>query len=248
MASYVDIQGFEYPFAFVKFEVVSPSSQNRVQFLYRLEQGRSPGSEEDFLQLVSESLKAFVVDSGCPGRAHEGIPEKFRSRRSKHASLVAIDSQLERPLYKRNHVLECPFCRLFRFGIAVAIVSKPTVLQSSLVQIFVEFVQDDQRQDRTQRRDLRCAFLSHLNHALGHNARSQISADQPQKHLVFDVLPQFRHQSIVVDRIKELGQIQFHDPRSPFGDVFLRLLDGLVSALSRTESITELRKQGIEVL
>lgn len=70
MASYVDIQGFEYPFAFVKFEVVSPSSQNRVQFLYRLEQGRSPGSEEDFLQLVSESLKAFVVDSGCPGRAH----------------------------------------------------------------------------------------------------------------------------------------------------------------------------------
>ena len=66
MASYVDIQGFEYPFAFVKFEVVSPSSQNRVQFLYRLEQGRSPGSEEDFLQLVSESLKAFVVDSGCP--------------------------------------------------------------------------------------------------------------------------------------------------------------------------------------
>lgn len=150
MASYVDIQGFEYPFAFVKFEVVSPSSQNRVQFLYRLEQGRSPGSEEDFLQLISESLKAFVVDSGYPGRAHEGIPEKFRSRRSKHAALVAIDSQLERPLYKRNHVLKCPFRRLSRFGIAVAIVSKPTVLQSSLVQVFVEFVQDDQRQDRTQ--------------------------------------------------------------------------------------------------
>lgn len=140
MASYVDVQGFEYPFAFVKFEVLSPSSQNRVQFRYRLEQGRSPGPEEDFLQLVSESMETLGVHSGCPGRARKGIPEKFRTRRSKHAALVAIDSQLERPLYKRNHVLECSFCRLPRFGITVAIVSKPTVLQTSLVQIFVEFV------------------------------------------------------------------------------------------------------------
>ena len=115
MASYVDVQGFEYPFAFIKSEVASPSSQNHVQFRNRLEQGRSPGSEEDFLQLVSESLKAFGMDSGCPGCAHEGIPEKFRFRRSKHAALIAIDSQLERPLYKRNHVLKRPFCRLSRF-------------------------------------------------------------------------------------------------------------------------------------
>lgn len=244
----MDVHSFKYPFAFIKSEVVSPSSQDHVQSRNRFEQGRSPGSKEDFLQLVSESMEALGVHSGCPGRAHKGIPEKFRSRRSKHAALVAIDSQLERPLYKRNHVLECPFCRLPRFGIAVTIVSKPTVLQSSLVQIFVEFVQDDQRQDRTQRRALRCAFLSHLNHALGHNARSQISADQPQKHIVFDVLPQFRHQSIVVDRIEELGQVQFHNLRSPFGDVFLGLLDGLESTLSRAESITELRKQRIRVL
>lgn len=95
---------------------------------------------------------------------------------------------------------------------------------------------------------MRCAFLPHLNHALGHNARSQISADQPQKHLVFDVLPQFRHQSIVVDRIKELGQIQFHNPGAPFGDVFLGLLNGLASTLSWAESITELRKQRVKVL
>lgn len=45
-----------------------------------------------------------------------------------------------------------------------------------------------------------------------------------------------------------LGQIQSHNPGPPFGDVFLGLLDGLVSTLSRTESITELRKQGIKVL
>ena len=64
MASYVDVQGFEYPFAFVKFEVLSPSSQNRVQFRYRLEQGHSPGPEEDFLQLVSESLKALELGRG----------------------------------------------------------------------------------------------------------------------------------------------------------------------------------------
>ena len=143
VASYVDVQGFEYPFAFVKSEVVSPSSQDHVQSRNRFEQGRSPGSKENFLQLVSESLKAFGMDSGCPGCANEGIPKEFRFRRSKHAALVAINSQLERPLYKRNHVLECPFCRLSRFGVAIAVVSEPTVLQASFVQIFVKFVQDD---------------------------------------------------------------------------------------------------------
>lgn len=131
-------------------EVVSPSSQNHVQSGNRLAPRRSLGSDENFLQPVSESLKALGMNSSCSSVAHEGIPEKFRFRRSKHAALVAIDSQLERPLYKQNHVLKCPLCRLSRFGIAVAIVSKVTVLQSSLVQIFVEFVQDDQRQDRTQ--------------------------------------------------------------------------------------------------
>ena len=52
----------------------------------------------------------------------------------------------------------------------------------------------------------------------------------------------------MVNRIEEFGQIQFHNPRSPFGDVFLGLLNGLVSTLSRAESITELRKQRIKVL
>ena len=225
-------------------EVVSPSSQIHVQSGNRLAQRRSLGSDENFPQPVSGSLKAFGLDSSCSSVTHEGIPEKFRFRRSKYAAPVAVDSQLERPLYERNHVLERPFCRLSRFGIAVAIVSKPTVLQSSLVQMFIEFVQDDQRQDRTQRRALRCTFLSHLNYAVRHHARSQISVDQPQKHLVFDVLPQFRHQSIVVDRIEELGQIQFHNPGSSFGDVFLGLLDGLVSALSRAKSILNSEDRG----
>ena len=136
----MDVHSFEYPFAFIKSEVVSPSSQDHVQSRNRFEQGRSPGSKEDFLQLVSELLKAFGMDSGCPSSVHEGIPEEFRSRRSKHAALIAINSQLERPLYKRNHVLECPFCRLSRLSVAITVVSEPTVLQASFVQIFVEFV------------------------------------------------------------------------------------------------------------
>lgn len=98
----MDVQGFKYPFAFVKPEVVSPSSQNHVHSRNCLEQGRPPDSEENFLQFISESLKTFIMDSGRLGRAHEGISEKFRPRRSKHAAL----HELERRLYKRNHVLE----------------------------------------------------------------------------------------------------------------------------------------------
>lgn len=70
----MDVQGFEYPFALVKSEVVSPPSQNPVQSRNRFEQGCSPSSKEDFVQLISESLKAFGMNSGCPSSANYKFP------------------------------------------------------------------------------------------------------------------------------------------------------------------------------
>ena len=62
------------PTALVKSEVVSPPSQNRVQSRNHFEPGCSPSSKEDFVQLISESLKAFGMNSGCPSSANYKLP------------------------------------------------------------------------------------------------------------------------------------------------------------------------------
>ena len=95
--------------------------------------------EGDAVQLVINMMRDTV--------------KSIRDDQDRIKTLQLEISRLANQTRNAKHFLTVP-----GIGIAVTIVSKPTVLQSSLVQIFVEFVQDDQRQDRTQRRALRWPF------------------------------------------------------------------------------------------
>lgn len=165
MASDVRIKLLKYAFTFIQSKVQSPPPQNRIQLCDGRLQGCPSGAMEDVLQLVAESCEALGVRSGRARRADEGVAEKFRSVRAKHAALVTVYPQLERPLYVSNQVLEHTLSRSFTSDVDVVVVCVAREFQAALFQILVELVQDDQRQDRAQRRALWGSFVPCLHHA-----------------------------------------------------------------------------------
>ena len=154
MASDVHIKLLEYALTFIQSKVQSPPTQNRIQLCDGRLQGCPSAAMEDVLQLVAESCEALGVRSGRARRADEGVTEKFRSVRVKHAALVTVYPQPERPLYESNQVLEHTLSRSFASDVDVVVVCVAREFQAALFQILVELVQDDQRQDRAQRRAL----------------------------------------------------------------------------------------------
>lgn len=174
---------------------------------------------------------------------HECVAEKLCSSSAKNAALVAVDPQLERLLDKLDRVFLHAFPCSPRPHIDVAVVGVSAEPQTSPFEVLVKFVLDDQRQDGTERRALRRSFLAHGHKAVGHDARAEISADEPQERSVSAVAFQDRHQPIMVDRIEELGELHLHDPQASLRNVALSLLYGLIRVPALTEAVAYFQKK-----
>lgn len=159
---------------------------------------------------------------------HESVAKKFRSSRAKDAALVAVNPQLERLLNELDRVCQHAIsCALGR-NIYVAVVGVSTKLQPPFLQILVQFVEDDQGQDRAEGGPLRRSFVSGSHQPIGQNARTEVAPYETDEHLVPAVPFQHRNQSIVIDGVKEFGKVHFDNPRASFRYVALRLLDSLM--------------------
>ena len=81
-----------------------------------------------------------------------------------------IHPQFERSLYELNRLFQYAFPGLPRTDKQVAVVSISAETQPSALQVFVELVEDDQRQNRAKVRALRRTFLSGRDKTVLHDA------------------------------------------------------------------------------
>ena len=79
-----------------------------------------------------------------------------------------------------------------------------------------------------------------------HRSRFEVTTDQREHTLFFDLTRHVGHQDIVVDPIKELLEIKFHAPAVTRCHVAASGFDGLVSASTRTKAVAVVREQRIE--
>jgi len=72
---------------------------------------------------------------------------------------------------------------------------------------------------------------------MDHDTRLEVSSDELKKPLVLDTLREPSHKDIVIDPVEEFLQIKIYH------DILLGLLHRLMSALSRSKSITVRRER-----
>jgi hypothetical protein len=85
-----------------------------------------------------------------------------------------------------------------------------------------------------------------MNHSVDHYSGSQVASDQPQHPFVTYRLSDPRHQNVVVDPVKELGDVHVRHPDFARLDVSLRCSNGLVLAATAPESVAVLAKSWIK--
>jgi hypothetical protein len=91
------------------------------------------------------------------------------------------------------------------------------------------------------------AFSLETCQSIGHHARIQKSSDELQNPFVPDAFGKKGHQYVMIDAIKELLQVNVHNPTISCLYVFLRPGNCLVSGSIRTKSKTAVRKGRVDI-
>ena len=108
---------------------------------------------------------------------------------------------------------------------------------TSAFQFLVQVLQQDIRQQRTERPALRRAFRPRRNNAVGHHPRFEIPADEFEYPFVANLLRHFIHQNVVIDPVEEFLQVHVHHNPAAFGNVLPGRLDCLMGALPRSKTV-----------
>ena len=108
-------------------------------------------------------------------------------------------------------------------NVDIAVVRIPRKPEPAPLQLPVELVEHDVRQQGRQRPALRRPFIHRTHQPAFHHSGLQKCPDQLQQPLVAHPFCDLRHQFVVVDPVEEFLQIQIHHPAIACGDVLLRL-------------------------
>ena len=109
---------------------------------------------------------------------------------------------------------------------------------ASALQLLVEFVKDDVRQERRERAALRRTLLAALADPVLHQPRLEEREDEPQDATVPDVPCEPCHESVVVHLVEELLEVEIDHRRVAFGHIRASSSEGVVCASIRSESVT----------
>jgi hypothetical protein len=79
-----------------------------------------------------------------------------------------------------------------------------------------------------------------------HDSRFEVPAYQPEQPAIFNASCQPFHQNVMVDPIEKLLQINVHNPSFPGLDELTRLVNRLMSASPRSETVAVFGELRIE--
>ncbi|PRN05986.1 hypothetical protein A0O30_05890 [Pseudomonas sp. LLC-1] len=139
-----------------------------------------------------------------------------------------------------------PFACTRAAHIDVRIIGVTHEAMTATLKLSIKFVEQDIRQQRRERAALRRPLLPLVDDPARHDPGFEVATDQFEHTLVFNVTLHARHQSVVVDSIKELLKIDLHAPAMARHHMGTCHFNGLVSASARTEAVAEIRKQWVE--
>src|SRR4029077_8328090 len=137
----------------------------------------------------------------------QGLPNRPVNRR-----LPVVDLQLEAILDINADALKDTMCRALAPDINPAVVGVAHETVSASIKLPVEVVEHDVTEQRRERGTLRGPILARVHTTVSHNARVQVTPNQTEHLLILHTPCDPRHQSVVVDPIKERVQIHLDAP------------------------------------
>ena len=89
-------------------------------------------------------------------------------------------------------------------------------------------------------------FPSFLHHPEDHDARLEVPSDEFEKPLIRNTRGKPSHKDVVVNPVEEFFQVTIYYPCIAFCNILLGLRNRLMSASSRSKSVTAGRKRRIK--
>jgi hypothetical protein len=114
-----------------------------------------------------------------------------------------------------------------------------------LLQLPVELVEHNVAEQGRQRTALRRSLIHRIHQPAFQNPRREKRPDQLQNSPVANPFCDLRHQSVVIDPVEELLQIQIHHPAVAFGYILLRLFHRLMRRPPGTKPVAVFGKRPV---
>ena len=140
-----------------------------------------------------------------------------------------------------HHSFPCPPAA----NVDIAVVRIPREPETAPLQLPVELVEHDVRQQGRQRPALRRPFIHRTHQPVFHHSGLQKRPDQLQQPLVANPFCDLCHQFVVIDPVEELLQIQIHHPAIACGDILLRRCHRLMRRASRPKPVAVIGKRPV---
>ena len=188
-----------------------------------------------------------MVRFGCR-IVREAKAEKLPVRRLRHRAFGGVNLEPEFTREEVADALHHPMTRSFAAHVDVAIVGVAHERQAPLFQFPVQLVEDEVGEQGRKRAALRSTLFRRPYQAVLQNPGVEKRPDQLEQPLVGHPLGDARHQTIVVDPVEKLLQVDIHDPAVALGDNLLGPGDGLVGVALRAESVAVLGERRVPSL
>ena len=176
----------------------------------------------------TRSLKRAIVfgaNRSCgPLRRKKLKPQKLPVLRSVDFALFFVKLKAQAPFDEAADGAHRSVPCALAANVNVAVVGVAAEPVTPLLQFLVELVEHDVGQQGRERPALRRALVASPPPPLEHHSGSQVATNQVQDALVLTRRETRTIKNVVVDPVKELGQIHIHDPVVSRFDILARSL------------------------
>src|SRR5438093_6690659 len=243
---YPRVEGFEDLTGLAVPEVPSPSPQVYRQLGGSPLEAHASRPARQLPHSLLETLHGLRRDPPqrpCPARKAKA--QKLPLPRPRHRTLLSVHLQLELLRDEVTHALHHPLSPPLASDVDVAVVGVAYESVSASLQLPVQIVQHEVRQQGRQRSALRRPFIRWTHQPVLHHSGVDERPDELEQSLVRYPLRHPPHQHVVVDPVEEFLQVDVYHPAVALGLILLRLGHRLMSRAVRPEAVALLRKRPV---
>ena len=167
--------------------------------------------------------------------AEELEPQQGSLDRGGDRRLLSVDAQLQALLDVVRDARHDPLARPLAVDVDPSVVGEAHEVVPAPIELPVEVVEHDVREQRRERRTLRGPLFARGHQPAIHDARFQVASDQLEHLLVIDPSCDPGHQSVVLNAIEERVEIKIDAPRRVISDELACPLDSVMLRAPRAK-------------
>src|SRR5215475_4836927 len=239
-------EGDEHFGCFAEAEIADPAPHIRGQLFHCRFDADTLGPARDLPGSSLEPFQSLWRDDALDVRTDcKAEPEELPFLRSCHRTLRLVYLELELLRDEARDALHHPLTRAFAANVDVTVVRITNEAVSPVLQLAVEFVENEVTEQWRKRSSLRSSFHARADQSILHHPGIEERPDELQQPLVLDALGNLTHQFVMIDPIEEFFQIEIDHPAVACSDILLRLSHGLMRRPTRSEPIAVLGERRI---